>query len=65
MGGSVQAWREANGDINLMELTARSAEDEATPPATTESPWLFTAPEIVLESLVVQVEDRQASPPSS
>jgi uncharacterized protein involved in outer membrane biogenesis len=68
-GGSVQAWREANGDINLTQLTRGSEAvappadpTAAAPAAEPESPWLVTAPEIELTGLVMQVEDRQVEP---
>jgi hypothetical protein len=66
-GGSVQAWREADGSINLLELTGGDAEEAApagepaAPPAE-EAPFDFTAPDIEFQDLVVQVEDRQAEP---
>ena len=59
-GGSAQVWREANGDINLMQFT--SSAKSAAPPADPKSPWLVTAPDIELSGLVVQVEDRQVKP---
>jgi hypothetical protein len=85
-GGSVQVWRDAQGEINLANLTkpasatetpsestasapaASAAEAPATEalatgrPAEGESPFVFSAPDIALSSLVVQVEDRQADP---
>jgi hypothetical protein len=70
-GGSVQVWRDAEGTVNLAQLTAPAEPTEPTaptaptaPPATAEaaSPFVFSAPDIELAGLVVQVEDRQADP---
>ena len=70
-GGSVEVWREADGSINLLELTEPQDADVATDEATTatspsaaesETPITFTAPDIHLQGLVVQVEDRQVTP---
>ena len=70
-GGSVQVWREADGSINLLELTDSQDAAEATPeapPATAspdaepETPITFSAPDIHLRGLIVQVEDRQVTP---
>ena len=60
-GGSVEVWREADGSINLLELTDTQDAAVATPEAT-ETPITFTAPDIRLQGLVVQVEDRQVTP---
>ena len=60
-GGSVEVWREADGSINLLELTDSQDAAVATPEAT-ETPITFTAPDIRLQGLVVQVEDRQVTP---
>ena len=70
-GGSVQVWRDADGIINLERLTEPAG--EAAPPAATAaagepqpaetaSPFVFSAPDIELQGLVVQVEDRQIEP---
>ena len=63
-GGSVIAWRGADGVVNLTQLTvpAGEAPPPAAPPAGTESPFVFTAPDIEFQNLVVQVEDRQVEP---
>ncbi len=70
-GGSVQAWREADGSVNLLKLGhapgAQDAPAEASStapaaPVETESPFTFTAPDIHLQDLIVQVEDREAKP---
>jgi hypothetical protein len=59
-GGSVQVWRDAEGNVNLAQLTEPAPEKgPATEP---ESPFVFSAPDIELAGLVVQVEDRQAEP---
>ena len=70
-GGSVQVWRDADGIVNLERLTEPAG--EAAPPAATAaagepqpaetaSPFVFSAPDIELQGLVVQVEDRQIEP---
>ena len=70
-GGSIQVWREADGSINLLELTdsqdtavpAPEAPSATAPPdAESETPITFSAPDIHLRGLVVQVEDRQVAP---
>jgi hypothetical protein len=68
-GGSVIAWRGADGIVNLTKLTepvgappAPEPAPEPAPPAEAESPFAFTAPDIEFQNLVVQVEDRQAEP---
>jgi len=82
-GGSVQAWRDAGGNVNLAQLTEPAGEAapetnpeaEAVPApaavpepapapqiAAAEPPFVFSAPDIELAGLVVQVEDRQAEP---
>ncbi len=71
-GGSVQAWRDAEGNVNLAQLTQPAGEaapvvpaaDAATPApaAKPESAFLFTAPDIELAGLIVHVEDRQPDP---
>ncbi len=77
-GGSVEAWRDAGGTVNLQQLTtpvepaaAAAAAAEPTlavqaapaePPTAPESQFLVTAPDIELTGLVVHVEDRQVSP---
>lgn len=67
-GGSVETWRDAEGTINLTNLTTPVAAPAATSPtltttpATDEAPFLFSAPDIELQGLVVNVEDRQISP---
>ena len=67
-GGSVLAWRGADGIVNLEQLTTPVGE---TPAATEPAPRLrprrsrpvvFTAPDIEFRNLVVQVEDRQVEP---
>src|SRR6185503_3792790 len=73
-GGSVIAWRDAEGKINLTEL-AQPADESPPPaaepastaapaaaPAEPSSPFTFTAPDIEAKGLVVQVEDRQVEP---
>lgn len=76
-GGSVQAWRDAEGNVNLAQITepageaavpaAPAPEAPAAPvpdpqPAADEPPFVFSAPDIELAGLIVQVEDRQAEP---
>jgi hypothetical protein len=75
-GGSVHAWRDAEGNLNLAQLTqpageaapqaepAAAGETAAPAPATPEaaSPFVFSAPDIELAGLVVLVEDRQVEP---
>lgn len=78
-GGSVDVWRDAEGTINLTQLTQPvAAPAEASPTLTTAAaapsneaeaarapaapPFLFSAPDIDLQGLVVGVEDRQVSP---
>jgi Domain of Unknown Function (DUF748) len=75
-GGSVEAWRDGEGNVNLVNFTqpvGPTAATDAAPalttttapaaaPAAAESPFLFTAPDIELQGLVVNVEDRQVSP---
>ena len=68
-GGSVIAWRGADGIVNLTKLTEPVGTPptpvpapEPAPPAETESPFAFTAPDIEFQNLVVQVEDRQVEP---
>ena len=77
-GGSVHAWRDAAGNVNLAQLTEpageaapASAETAAAPPAApaepapppdTASPFVFSAPDIEFAGLVVMVEDRQVDP---
>jgi Domain of Unknown Function (DUF748) len=70
-GGSVQVWRDAAGNLNLTQLMS-PANAEATPvdapaPQAAESapsgtPFVFSAPDIELSGLIVQVEDRQVEP---
>lgn len=75
-GGSVQVWRDADGNVNLAQLTTPVAAEaapgsaaapapaapEPVPAAEPESPFLFKAPDIEFRGLIVQVEDRQADP---
>jgi hypothetical protein len=73
-GGSVTAWRDAEGRLNLANLAtpagegAAGAEVAVESPAApgaeagTEAPFAFSAPDIELKGLVVGVEDRQAEP---
>ena len=70
-GGSVHAWRGADGVLNLTQLTVPAGESpppgeapapEAAPPAEPESSFQFAAPDIEFQDLAVQVEDRQAEP---
>ncbi len=75
-GGSVLAWRDAAGVVNLQQLTtpageppaaveapdAAAAPAAAAPAAEAEPRFVFTAPDIELQGLVVQVEDRQVEP---
>jgi hypothetical protein len=84
-GGSALVWRDAQGNVNLAQLTEPVAEaappkgmaptgpGEAPPteeafsteaaPSTEAGPtFVFTAPDIELDDLVVQVEDRQVDP---
>ena len=68
-GGSVLAWRGADGVLNLTQLTvpagdapAAAAAAESTPPAEPESSFRFAAPDIEFQDLAVQVEDRQVEP---
>ncbi len=68
-GGSVEAWRGADGVVNLERLTTPVGM-EAAPPATAPKPeleasgppFLLSAPDIELQGLVVNVEDRQIEP---
>ncbi|HET8692349.1 MAG TPA: DUF748 domain-containing protein, partial [Steroidobacteraceae bacterium] len=81
-GGSVTAWRDAAGQLNLANLTKPAGEGaaeaevavqtpapaaETAPPADAEpgaSPaFSFSAPDIELKGVVVEVEDRQPEPP--
>jgi hypothetical protein len=69
-GGSVLAWRGADGELNLARLTqpveSVPAVDAASPTVAVTpaagSQLLFSAPDIELQGLVVQVEDRQVEP---
>lgn len=69
-GGSLQVWRGADGEVNLTQLTQPAGEvpepaaAPATAPAPAESasPFVFSAPDIELQGLVVLVEDRQVEP---
>jgi hypothetical protein len=65
-GGTVQAWRGADGEVNLTHLTepAGAPPEPATTrvPSEAGSPFLFTAPDIEFQGLVVQAEDRQVEP---
>ena len=75
-GGSVESWRDADGTINLANLTtpvgsraARGGRADADDDRragragrAAEPPFLFTAPDIELKGLIVNVEDRQISP---
>lgn len=65
-GGNVHLWRDASGEINLLELAAGTAgsttEVEVAEPAAEESPWTFSAPDIQLTGLQVKAEDRQVTP---
>ena len=67
-GGSVLAWRGADGVVNLTQLTVPAG--EASPPASAPAEtvpaesgaFVLTAPDIEARNLVVQVEDRQVEP---
>ena len=72
-GGSVIAWRGADGVVNLEQLTtpvaetpasveAPAAAPETAPPVEAGPAFVFTAPDIEFQNLVVQVEDRQVDP---
>jgi hypothetical protein len=65
-GGSVQAWRDAEGKLNLAQLTRPAGEEvpaaAAASAAEPQFPFVFSAPDIDLTGLIVQVEDRQADP---
>jgi uncharacterized protein involved in outer membrane biogenesis len=77
-GGSVLAWRDAAGNVNLAQLTQPAGEAAVpaavptsepaaapaapAPPAEAASAFVFNAPDIELAGLVVQVEDRQVEP---
>ena len=65
-GGSVLAWRGADGVLNLTQLTTPAGEappaGDAPPPAEPESSFQFAAPDIEFQNLAVEVEDRQAEP---
>ena len=73
-GGEVRAWRDAEGRINLMELTEGPPAAEAPQPAANESSapagsaaeakpeWLVSAPDITVEQLKVALEDRFVKP---
>ena len=75
-GGSVETWRDAEGTINLANLATplgAAPPAEAAPTLTTtaapaaqgaaaDPPFLFSAPDIELKGLIVNVEDRQISP---
>ncbi len=67
-GGEVRAWREADGRINLMQLTeepaaAASPAAPATDAATKPKPeWFVSAPDITVEQFKVALEDRFVKP---
>ncbi|HKX98847.1 MAG TPA: DUF748 domain-containing protein, partial [Steroidobacteraceae bacterium] len=78
-GGTVNAWRGADGELNLTQLTepvesapvadagsptveVAPTAVETAPPPDSGSQFLFTAPDIEAQNLVVQVEDRQVEP---
>jgi hypothetical protein len=65
-GGNVHVWRDASGQINLLELAEGTAgsttEAKAAEPAAEESPWTFSAPDVQLTGLQVKAEDRQVTP---
>jgi hypothetical protein len=80
-GGSVQAWRDAEGNINLAQFTepAPGAANAAGAPASADAPsptapepvaapaetgggFVISAPDIELQQLVVQFEDREIEP---
>ena len=86
-GGTIRAWRDGKGNINLMELmkpagkadSATSASTAAAPPpaaasapaatgapsvpaAPSPSRWVVAAPDIAVENLRVELEDRLLKP---
>jgi hypothetical protein len=73
--GTVEAWRDAEGALNLANLTTPVAAAPAAGPAVAvetappadaepaESPFLVNAPDIELRGLTVHLEDRQPEPP--
>jgi uncharacterized protein involved in outer membrane biogenesis len=80
-GGTIRAWRDEKGSINLMELmkpagttaaetasTATAAPAGATsaaPPAASTTPpsrWVVAVPDIAVENLRVELEDRLVKP---
>ncbi len=66
-GGSVQVWRDAQGNVNLAQLTEPAGQEAAAAPVTaapetSASPFVFSAPDIEFAGLVVQFEDRQSDP---
>jgi hypothetical protein len=72
-GGTVHAWRDSKGAINLMELAAantRRESDTASPAAASASTpgspppsqWVLAAPDIAVENLRLELEDRLVKP---
>ncbi len=85
-GGTVRAWRDAKGAINLLELASTgSTASDAAPAASTSAPasasadsspttgaapekgapashWVFAAPDIAVENLRLELEDRLMKP---
>jgi hypothetical protein len=71
-GGDVRAWLDAQGKLNLLELTRFSIVKAPTPapPSQVEagaagnatSPFKISAPDVGVTELKVSVEDRQATP---
>jgi uncharacterized protein involved in outer membrane biogenesis len=59
LGGDVRAWSDAEGKLNLLELTKPAADggDDSKP-----SPWIVAAPNITVEGWKVALEDRQFEP---
>ena len=78
--GTVRAWRNAKGAINLLELVpaskpaavaatdASASATSAAPPtpaataAPTKTRWVFASPDIAVENLRVELEDRLVKP---
>ena len=73
-GGEVRAWRDSEGQINLLQLTeeptaadAPATAEESPAPGETAAPeakpdWFVSAPDITVEQLRVALEDRFVKP---
>ncbi|MEJ0098922.1 MAG: DUF748 domain-containing protein [Pseudomonadota bacterium] len=66
-GGTVRAWRDEQGAINLMDLmpapgATATAAATSPPAAAPASQWVFAAPDIAIGKLRVEIEDRLVKP---